>query len=92
MDENAELPPPWIKFPKIPWLSIGWRMGPGESYRVEWHNWFCRLSTSDREHYKSQFPEGKGWTGFYKMTETGESPDFDALVRAYYESRGDAGK
>lgn len=30
------LSPVWITFPKIPWGSIGWRMGPGEDY---WHSW-----------------------------------------------------
>jgi hypothetical protein len=33
---SEELEPPWSRFPWIPMGSIGWRMGIGESYQMEW--------------------------------------------------------
>jgi hypothetical protein len=44
-----ELPPPWAKHPEIPWGSIGWRMGYGESALMEWHAWFDQQPWGDRE-------------------------------------------
>ncbi len=34
-----ELEPPWARFPWIRAGSIGWRMGVGESYQIEWGNY-----------------------------------------------------
>lgn len=42
MGDPEELPPPWAKHPEIPSGSIGWRMGYGEGYLMEWHDWLAR--------------------------------------------------
>jgi hypothetical protein len=66
--------PVWIQFPQIPWGSIGWRMGFGEVYWYDWHDWFKTLSASDLQSYKAQWPEPEAWTGFYVWTEHGVTP------------------
>ncbi|SFQ34428.1 hypothetical protein SAMN03159339_6871 [Variovorax sp. 770b2] len=58
---SEPLSPVWITFPKIPWGSIGWRMGPGEDYWHSWAKWFKAASLQDRERYKTQWPEPEGW-------------------------------
>jgi hypothetical protein len=47
-DDPDELPPPWAKYPEIPWGSIGWRWGSGERWIIEWHEWLAR-QPRDRE-------------------------------------------
>ena len=47
-EPEGELPPPWAKHPEIPWGSIGWRMGYGESYSLRWGTWLEALPR-DRE-------------------------------------------
>ncbi len=34
-----ELEPPWARYPWIELGSIGWRMGSGEGYLMEWHDY-----------------------------------------------------
>ncbi len=48
MSAANELPPPWAKHPEIPAGSIGWRMGYGEGFLVQWHEWLAQQPT-DRE-------------------------------------------
>lgn len=39
MSENQqEMVPPWEAFPTYERYTIGWRMGAGESYRYDWHD------------------------------------------------------
>jgi hypothetical protein len=71
---NESKVPVWIAFPKIPWGSIGWRMGPGEDYWHAWAAWFKAMTTSEREHYRNQWPEPEGWEDFYNFIATGELP------------------
>lgn len=35
-NQPFELPPPWEAFPTYERHTIGWRMGPGEAYLVDW--------------------------------------------------------
>lgn len=72
MSEN--LKPVWIAFPKIPWGSIGWRMGPGEDYWRLWVQWFNALCQGEREMYKNLWSEPEGWEDFYSFIETGALP------------------
>jgi hypothetical protein len=37
LDANGDLAPPWEKFPTYERYTIGWRMGPGESWLCLWH-------------------------------------------------------
>lgn len=39
MSDAEDLPPPWAKHPEIPAGSIGWRMGYGEGWLVQWGAW-----------------------------------------------------
>lgn len=41
-DADDDLPPPWAKHPEIPSGSIGWRMGYGESWLTQWHDWLAK--------------------------------------------------
>jgi hypothetical protein len=96
MDEQRELVPPWVAFPYIPWLSDGWKSGPGAFFWWQWNGWFRALHESARNEYKEKFPEPTGWAGFYETTKTDEQSDFikehseidpDAdNIREYYET------
>lgn len=66
--------PVWIAFPRIPWGSVGWRMGHGEDYWHAWAPWFNALAPDARDAYKSRWPEPEGWMGFYEFIETGKLP------------------
>ncbi|SDM79337.1 hypothetical protein [Polaromonas sp. JS666] len=66
--------PVWVAFPKIPWGSIGWRMGAGEDYWHAWVPWFKAMSGEERTLYKQAWPEPEGWEGFYAFIETGAKP------------------
>lgn len=48
MSDPGELAPPWAKHPEIPAGSIGWRMGYGEGFLVQWHEWLAQ-QPKDRE-------------------------------------------
>lgn len=37
LDSNGDLAPPWERFPTYERGTIGWRMGPGESWLSMWH-------------------------------------------------------
>jgi len=50
------MPPLWMMFPHIHLLSIGWRMGYGESYKFDFFDWLDTLSVGDMEKYKAMFP------------------------------------
>ena len=66
--------PLWEEYPGIPWGSIGWRMGAGEDYSIEWNKWYGSLSKEEKEKYKSKWPEHEGWQGFYAFIEGGVMP------------------
>lgn len=71
---SDEQKPVWVAFPRIPWGSIGWRMGPGEDYWHAWVPWFKEQSPEVRASYKRNWPEPQGWEGFYAFVETGAKP------------------
>jgi len=57
--------PPWEEFPEIPFMSIGWRMGPGEDYMHKWWSWMKMKSATQRKAYYDLNSEPKHWSGFY---------------------------
>jgi hypothetical protein len=65
--------PPWQKYPEIPLGSIGWRMGRGEDYWIEFNDWFKRKTLDAKRRYAAENPEPDGWAGFY--TRKGVTPD-----------------
>lgn len=48
-------PPPWVKYPEIPRYSIGWRMGDGEEFLLDWWSWSETLDTNERVEYFRQY-------------------------------------
>jgi hypothetical protein len=58
--------PPWLKYPQIQRYSIGWRMGYGESYFMEWGSWYDSLSDKGKELYQQQYPAQGEWEGYYQ--------------------------
>lgn len=62
-------PPPWIKFPDIPRMSIGWRMGAGEDYKHDFYAWFRSLTPEQRADVRVRWPEPQEWAGYFDMLE-----------------------
>ncbi|MGB4813275.1 MAG: hypothetical protein WBP13_12460 [Methylophilaceae bacterium] len=60
--------PPWLKYPKIPLGSLGWRMGAGETYWYDFQDWFALQSEHARQVFAGQFPEPLDWQGFYERS------------------------
>jgi hypothetical protein len=59
---QAELPPPWVKYPSIPCYSIGWRMGAGEQYMREWFNPMSAKDSNARvDYFKKYLPLPFSW-------------------------------
>jgi len=62
---DKPMPPLWIKYPHIPQGSIGWRREYGESYGMEFSDWFNKLSENDKLKYQKMFPCPKTWKNYY---------------------------
>jgi hypothetical protein len=73
--KTAELPAPWEKYPTYPRYCIGWRMGSGESFWEDWHDWFGSLSPEQRTAYRERHPEISQWAGFYEGVSKHSLPD-----------------
>ncbi|GMQ64653.1 NADAR family protein [Vallitalea maricola] len=66
MNNNSKLMAPlWLKYPHIRRGSIGWRMGYGEAYAMEYYLWQKGLDKEFWEEYKLLFPEPINWLGWY---------------------------
>lgn len=37
--DRDDMAPPWAKYPEIQQGSLGWRMGTGEDWLMNWHDW-----------------------------------------------------
>lgn len=64
--------PPWFMYPHISSCSIGWRMGYGESYLMEFWSWYSSLSMNEQKQFQQMFPTPKGWFGCYEDEPTTE--------------------
>ncbi len=62
---QSALSPPWKIFPELVEASLGWSMGPGEYYRLEFRDWFAHIEAPEREAYERENAEPEGWRGFY---------------------------
>jgi len=49
------MPPLWLIFPELPQGSMGWRMGYGESYGIEFWKWFEGLSIDEKQKFVPMF-------------------------------------
>ena len=47
--------PPWLRYPDIPCGSIGWRMGPGETYIQDWLYWISTMTPEKRLKYLERY-------------------------------------
>jgi hypothetical protein len=63
-----------MAFPLIPWGTLGWRMGLGESYFLQWQEWYEPLSEHAKQTYQLEWPEREGWLGFYETLAEGTLP------------------
>lgn len=63
---NNPMAPLWLMYPHISRYSIGWRMGYGETYALEFGDWYCGLSTEKQKQFQQMFPEPKEWLGWYE--------------------------
>lgn len=54
--------PVWLKYPNIPQGSIGWRMGYGEAYSMEFQQWFHTLNKEQQAEYDKKFPVPVCWS------------------------------
>lgn len=68
--------PPWIKYPKIAWGSMGWRMGAGEDYWCDWVGWYKKLSDNQKIEFKNTWEEPDGWLGFFNFIEYKKIPSW----------------
>jgi hypothetical protein len=57
--------PPWIKFPNIPYKSIGWRMGDAELYMADFGKWYIRLQPSQRKRFLILNPQPNEWIEYF---------------------------
>lgn len=73
-NSNKLMAPLWLKYPYIRRGSIGWRMGYGETYAMDYYLWRKDLDIEFWEEYKVLFPEPIDWLGWY---------DNDFLVYKY---------
>jgi len=66
-DGKSYMLPLWLAYPSYSSVTIGWRMGSGEQYRIRWHYWFAGLCEADQANYRHRFPapEKGHWTDFY---------------------------
>ena len=64
-ERQATKLPLWLAFPEIPRYSIGWRMGVGEDYAMEFGEWWETLSAEAQQAYQQRYPEPAGWRGWY---------------------------
>lgn len=63
---NNPMAPPWLMYPHISRYSIGWRMGYGESYVMNFADWYSGLIIEEQKQFQQMFPEPKGWLGWYE--------------------------
>jgi ADP-ribosylglycohydrolase len=65
IDSAGIMVPPWIKFPNLPFGSIGWRMGAGEYYYDRYAEWYQSQNTPMRKSTRKKYLEPRDWSGCY---------------------------
>lgn len=61
MSGKYEMAPLWLMYPEIPQGSIGWRMGYGENYAMDFYSWFYSLTREQKKEYDTKFPKPICW-------------------------------
>lgn len=62
--------PPWKVFPQMAEASLGWSMGPGAFYWIEFNGWYGGMSPADRKRFQRENAEPASWAGFYGRLQT----------------------
>lgn len=80
-----ELEPPWAAYPWIPLGSIGWRMGSGEGYLMEWGSYVREAyKTADAaiEYLQRHPPAPHSWRGWIAswLAGIGVDPNADEVA------------
>ena len=70
MNIKDPLPPMWFRYPDVGPFSIGWRMGFGEDYKMEFEQWYSQLSESQKIEYQRLFPAPKTWPMAYSTEDS----------------------
>jgi len=59
--------PPWTTFPDYPGLSsMGFRMGSGEDFMLQFQKWYASASDTEITNYKVQYPAPDSYDDFYR--------------------------
>ncbi|MEM7163460.1 MAG: NADAR family protein, partial [Bacteroidota bacterium] len=59
------LPPPWLKYPELDPMDMGWKMGYGEEYILELSKYFETLNEKEKYFYQLIYPAPKEWLNWY---------------------------
>jgi len=70
---EQELEPLWITMPGYNRYSMAWRMGGGEDLSRKFQIQYRELTEKSKENFQLQYPEPKGWEGFYSSLESGNN-------------------
>lgn len=65
-DIKNPMAPPWLMYSHISSCSIGWRMGYGENYIMEFWSWYSDLTRDEQKQFQQMFPTPKGWLEWYE--------------------------
>ena len=58
VNSEYEVLPEWYYAPEIPWGSIFWRMGSGETYNtILYQTYLATLTQTQREEWETKYPE-----------------------------------
>lgn len=63
---DAEILPPWKKYPGVGSLSMHWRMGGGEDYIMQFGKAYDRLSQREKTIFDLSYPAMGEWAGYYE--------------------------
>lgn len=59
--------PRWLAFPDYEPFCMGWRMGAGEDYKSDLHQWEEKLSPEAKKEYEAYFTPPKAWAEAIKI-------------------------
>ena len=65
VDNAGIMVPPWIKYPNLPFGSLGWRMGDGEFYYGCFATWYQSQPKQVRQSTREKYPEPNEWHDCY---------------------------
>lgn len=65
LDARGHMVPPWVKYPDVPFGSIGWRMGYPEAYSDSFISWYQAQDCKTQAAVRKAYPARHDWAGFY---------------------------